>query len=169
MQRPERGECADDYFDYIDLVPEGHVLDTLEQQANATADLLDEINEETAEHRYAPGKWSIKEVVGHVIDAERVFAARAHWFARENAEPLPPMDQDHFLTHGHFGERSLASLADEFRVTRMATVSMFRGFSDRVDMLQGTASGVQFTVRTMPWIIAGHELHHAAVLREKYL
>lgn len=169
MQKPERGECADYYFRYIDKVPDGDVLDILERQLTEMSEFLDSISEEQGNFRYAEGKWSVKEVVGHINDTERVFAYRALWFARNNQDPIPGMDQDHFAEFGDFGNRTLLNLVEEFRTIRQATLTLLRGISAEVAHRRGVASGVEFTVQSIPWIIAGHATHHKKVLSEKYL
>ena len=167
--RPARGEYADYYAGYIDLVPEGEIIEILTRQIGETADFLSSLGEEKGNHRYQPGKWSIKEVIGHVTDSERVFAYRALCFARGERAPQPGFDQDAYVAAADFNRRSLGDLAAEFSQARYANVTLFGGFDDDVWLRRGVANGVEFTVRSIPYIIAGHELHHIAVIRERYL
>lgn len=167
--RPGTGEHAPYYGLYVRQVPDGDVLDILAAQADGTVQLLASLDEAQAAWRYAPGKWSVKQVVGHVIDVERVFAYRALHFAREDSAPLPSMEQDEWARAAASDQRSISSLLDEFIAVRRGVVAMFRGFASAVWTRRGTASGFEFTVRSLPYIIAGHELHHRSVLETKYL
>jgi hypothetical protein len=169
MQRPGPSEHHEYYSGYIDLVPDGDVLASLETQIGRTLELLGTIPRTKEEHRYAPGKWSIREVVGHLVDAERVFAFRALWMARGASGELGSMEQDEWAATSNAGSRSLAGLAREWGVLRGANVLMFRSFDDAMWARQGIASGRSFAVRTFPWIIAGHELHHRVRLERDYL
>lgn len=169
LARPAADDYAPYYGRYIDQVPDGDVLRLLEDQIADTAQLLGDIAEERASHRYAPGKWSIKEVVGHLSDAERIFAYRALRIARGDETPLPGFDQEPYVTAGNFDRRTLADLTAEFSSVRAATLTLFRGLDEEAFMRRGTASGVVFTVRALPYIIAGHERHHVTILRQKYL
>lgn len=169
LSRPKTDEYAPYYGLYIDQVPEGDVLDLLECQVADTVRLLLPLTDAQAEYRYAPGKWSVKEVVGHLIDTERVFALRAVHFARRDPAPLPSFEQDGYVEHGFFDQRALSSLLDEYAALRRANVLTFRGILPEAWGLRGIASGLTFTARTFPFIIAGHELHHRRVLHERYL
>jgi hypothetical protein len=169
LARPVAADYAPYYGRYIDQVPDGDVLRLLEDQIADTLRLLDDVPEGRAAHRYAPGKWSIKEVVGHLSDAERIFGYRALRIARGDETPLPGFDQDPYVIAGNFDRRALADLTAEFASIRAATLTLFRGLDADAFMRRGTASGVVFTVRALPYIIAGHERHHIAILRQKYL
>jgi uncharacterized damage-inducible protein DinB len=167
--RPGADDHAPYYGVYVRQVPDGDVLETLAREVGGTVALLEPLDETQATYRYAPGKWSVKEVLGHVIDVERVFAQRALHFARNDAAPLPSMEQDGWVETGYFDRRTLASLLEEFRVVRQANLAMFRGFDSEAWANRGVASGVEFTVRSIPYIIAGHEIHHRKVLEARYL
>jgi len=168
MQRPRSNEYPPYYNRYIDLIENEDILAVLENQRQEMSDLLNSFGEEAAAFRYAPDKWSVKEVVGHVIDVERIFAYRALRFARSDKTPLPEFDQDEYIKHANFDARTLIDIADEYRAVREATLSMFYSFKDAYLNYEGTASGFRFTVRAIPYIIAGHEVHHQQVIREKY-
>jgi hypothetical protein len=168
-RRPRSGEFDDFYRGYIDKVPDGEIVTILASQLDDTLALMGGVSEERACHRYEPGKWSIKEVVGHVLDTERVFAYRALAFARSDPAPLPDMDQERWVSSAHFGRRTLAQLLGELSLLRASNAAMFSGFSDHDLSLRGRASGREFTVRAVLYIIAGHELHHREVLAERYL
>jgi hypothetical protein len=166
---PAAGEHSPYYARYIALVPGGDLIATLERQGEETARLLSGISDEHAGHRYAPGKWSIREVVGHLTDAERIFAYRALRFGRADATPLPGFDENSYTPAGEFEQRSLGELIDDFRAARASTVALFRGLPEAAMTRAGTASDAHCTVRALAWITAGHELHHVKILRERYL
>lgn len=167
--RPDRDEYAPYYAGYIDEVPDGDILEVLATQGEATVALLEGVPEDRGDHRYAPGKWSLKEVVGHVNDVERVFALRALAFARGERAALFGMEQDEWVAAAGFDRRTVRSLAAEFHAIRGATLHLLRGLAAADWLRRGTASGVVFSVRAIPWILAGHERHHMAVIRERYL
>ena len=167
--RPEKDEYAPYYDKYVSLVHDGEVVETLERQIEDTLALLRGVGEERAGHRYAPGKWSIREVVGHMIDTERIFAYRALAIARGEQQPLPGMDQDEYMAGANFDARTLSDLLDQFEHVRRANVLMLRGLSDEAWVRRGVASGNEVTVRAIAYIIAGHEAHHVQVLRTRYL
>lgn len=168
-ERPDPTEYAAYYGTYVDLVPPGEILRTLEAQLHATLALLTPVDEATALHRYAPGKWSVKEVLGHVIDSERVFALRALAFSRGERARLFGFEQDDWVAAGGFDGRPLRDLLAEFEAVRRATLHQFAGLDATAWMRRGVANDVEFTVRAVPWILAGHERHHVDVLRKRYL
>jgi len=168
MERPGAREAAPYYFRYIDLVPSGDVLSVLEGQTRETVALLEPISEERSRHRYAPDKWSIRQVLSHVNDAERVFASRALWFARGFESPLPSFDQETSAAAAGADERTWASHVDEFQAVRAATLALFRSLAPEAWARRGVASGTPVTVKALAYIVAGHVFHHAAVLRERY-
>jgi len=145
------------------------VLEVLELQIPETVELLRSISETQSRHRYAPGKWTIREVVGHVNDVERLFVFRAFWFARGLNEPLPSFDQEVAARENGADERALSSHIDEFRAIRAATLTFFRELSSDAWLRRGVASGNPFSVRALAYITAGHVAHHNRILREKYL
>lgn len=167
--KPQTNEYAAYYEKYVSLVAEGDVVETLERQGEETLALLQTVGEERAGHRYEPGKWSIKQVVGHVIDGERIFAYRALAIARGERQPLPGMDQDEYMAGSDFDSRTLADLSEEFSHVRRANVLMLRGLRDEAWSRRGVASDNEVTVRALVYIIAGHEAHHVQILRTRYL
>jgi uncharacterized damage-inducible protein DinB len=134
-----------------------------------TQSLLRSIAPAMATHRYAPGKWTVNEVIGHVIDAERIFATRALRFARGDQQPLPGFEQDDYVRAAKSDGYPLAELASELDVLRQATIFFFRHLDEEAWMRKGIASGAEVTVRALAYIIAGHELHHRQLLRTRYL
>ncbi len=169
MNRPAQSEHAPYYSRYIDLVPDGPIVEVLRSQVRETMELLRSIPEAKGNHAYAPGKWTIKEVFGHVIDSERVFSYRALRIGRGDATPLPGFEQDDYVPQGGFASRTLQDLADELEVVRRATLLLFEGFPKDAWARMGTASGNPVSVQALAYIIAGHERHHVKVLRERYL
>jgi hypothetical protein len=169
MTTPERTEAADYYFTYIDKVGRGDICETLEAQMGETAAFLRGISDERSLHRYASDKWSIRQVVGHLNDAERVFAFRAFWFARGFDSSLPSFDQDIAVTSAGSDARAWPSLIDEFQAVRAASMSLFNNLPAEAWMRRGMASGNPFTVRALAYIVAGHVAHHVGIVRERYL
>lgn len=169
LARPAPTEYAPYYAQYVDMLPEGNILDILQSQHRDTQQLLAAVGETGGDFRYAPGKWSLKQVIGHLCDSERVFAYRALVFARNDRSPLPSMEQDDYVQQSNFEGRTLLSIANEFASIRAATLSLFHSVDGDMWMRRGTANNVEFTVRAMPYIIGGHELHHMAVVRTRYL
>ena len=158
------------YETYISKVPpKGDLLTVLEDQRRETQQLLAGLSDTKALHRYAPGKWSIKEVVGHLMDTERVFCYRALAFARGDANSLPGFDEKAWAPAGRFDARSLTDLAAESDAVRRATIALFGGLDGEALARRGTANNNPISVRALGWVIAGHERHHLAILRERYL
>jgi len=169
LSRPEAGEYAPYYERYIALVPDGDIVSILGEQIGATLELLKGVAESKADSSYAPGKWTIKEVVGHMIDSERIFAYRALRLARNDQTPLAGYEQDDYVKNGGFGERELGDLISEFECVRRSNIHLLKSLSDQSWQRRGLANNNEVSVRALAYIIAGHELHHASVLREKYL
>jgi uncharacterized damage-inducible protein DinB len=167
--RPGADEYAPFYAGYIAEVPEGDVLDLLLHQADQTLATLRPLPAARWRHRYAPGKWSVAEVLGHVTDAERVFVYRALRIARGDQTPLAGFDENAFMTMAGFDERAPAGLLTEYVAVREATLALFRGLPSGAGERRGVASGAGVSVRALAYIIAGHERHHLRVLQERYL
>jgi DinB superfamily len=167
--KPEPSEAAPYYFIYIDKVPRGDICQILEAQRGETIALLRGISEERSLYRYAPDKWTVRAVLSHINDAERLFVFRAFWFARGFDSPLPSFEQETATAAARADERPLASHIEEFESVRAATLSFFQSLSELAWMRQGVASGYPFSVRALAYITAGHVVHHAAILRERYL
>ena len=167
--RPDASEYASFYETYVSLVPEGDVVEAMSRQLAEVTALFGGIGEERGGHSYAPGKWSIRQIIGHVIDGERIFAYRALAIARGERQALPGMDQDEYMASSDFDSRTLADLAAEFAHARAANVLMFRGLSEDAWTRRGTASEREVTVRALAHIIVGHVAHHLGVLRARYL
>ena len=166
---PERHEAGEYYFKYIDLVPEGDVRETLAAQRAEALAFFRGIPDERAAHRYEPGKWSIKAVLAHVNDCERLFAFRAFWFARGFDAPLPSFDQEVADRHARPDDRSWGSHIEEFGSLRTATLDFFSHLSPEAWLRSGIASENPFSVRALGFIAAGHVIHHNRMLKERYL
>lgn len=166
---PERTEAAEYYFTYIDQVGGGDIRQILEAQAGETLRVLrDTFSEELSRHRYAPDKWSIKQVLSHVNDTERAFVFRALWFARGFDSPLPSFDQNIAIAGAAADERSWNSHLVEFEAVRAATLTFFQNLPAEAWLRRGVASGNTFTVRALAYITAGHVTHHMRILQERY-
>jgi hypothetical protein len=169
MGLPQRTEAASHYFTYIDLISGDDILQTMNVQLDDTAALLVGVSEEKSLHRYAPDKWSVRQVISHVNDTERVFAFRALWFARGFSDPLPSFDQNMASNAARADDYSWASHVQEFRKIREATLVLFRNLPAEAWVRSGVASGNSVTVNALAYIIAGHVAHHGAILQERYL
>lgn len=169
VPRPVEGDCAPYFFTYINrIAADEDVLAVLADLDRSTPALLAPVLDELAGFRYAPGKWSVREVVGHVSDAERVFAYRALTIARGDTTSLPAFEENEWAEVSNADSRSLADLVGELHAVRAASLALFRGFGAAEWERAGTASGKHLAVRALPYIIAGHERHHVEVLRERY-
>ncbi len=168
-KRPASTEFDPYYNTYISKVPDGDIIEILRHQRRESLALYRAISSEKANYRYADGKWSIKEVVGHMIDTEWVFTSRALWVARGDQSALPGMDQDAFLANSNIGERDFDAMVEEYNHLRLANTTLFASFGDGVLDRAGIADKVSSTVRARIYIIAGHELHHIGVLKDRYL
>ena len=169
MTRPQTTEAASYYFKYIDLITSDDIVPTMENQMGEMLQFLNGISEEQSLHAYAPGKWTIREVLNHVNDGERVFAGRAFWFARGFNDPLPSFEQDVAVEMAHANNTSWADLVEEFKNVRLATISLFKSLPEEAWERTGVASDNAVSVRAIAYIIAGHVAHHRGVLTEKYL
>ncbi len=164
-----KAEEHDPYFGrYVSLVQDPDILSTLQKQWGETMALLRGLSEEDGDFRYAPGKWSAKEVVGHVNDTERIFAYRALRMARADKTPLAGFEQDDYVRTGGFEKRRLADLVEEFDAIRKTTMFLFRGLEPDAWTRAGIANNGALTVRALAYLIAGHELHHRRIFQEKY-
>jgi hypothetical protein len=167
-RRPERSEFAEYYATYVDKVPDGHIRQILETQAVQVPASLEAISETQSEYRYAADKWSIREVLAHINDCERLFTFRAFWFARGFGGPLPSFDQNVAMTGANANARPWANHIAEFRAIRAATLALFGNLPADAWDCRGIASDNPVTVRALAYITAGHVAHHMALLNERY-
>jgi len=168
MPRPDPSEHAPYYSRYIDLVPDGDLVRTLATQGEETRARLASVPPERETYRYAPGKWSLRQVVGHLIDTERLFAFRSLWFARGAGSPLPGMEQDEWAEVSDAADRPLAELLGEWAAVRRDTLALLGGYDEAAWARSGVASDNPMSVRACGWIIAGHELWHRRGLERDY-
>lgn len=169
MTKPPKTEYAPYYEKYVSLVPEGNIVNTLTKQLGDTLAAWRAVPADKADHRYAPGKWSTKEMMVHVIDTERIMAYRALRIARGDKTPLPGFEQDDFMANTDWSTRTIADLADEFEAVRKSNLHLFRHLTDSAWQQVGTASNNPISTRALAYIIAGHELYHQEILRDRYL
>lgn len=167
--RPEQAEAASYYFTYIDQVAGDDIAAVIERQLDEAMATFAGISEETSQHRYAPDKWSIRQVLNHVTDTERAFAFRTLWFARGFDAPLPGYDQNIAAAGAGADGIAWAAHVEEFRRVRLSTISLFANLPPEAWTRSGIASDNRFTVRAMAFIVAGHVVHHLRILRERYL
>jgi uncharacterized damage-inducible protein DinB len=167
--RPRQDQATGYHWKYVELVRDDDVLAALEREGRTTRTLLESVDEERADHRYESGKWSVKEVVGHLLDSERIFAYRALRIGRGDPTPLSGYEQDDYVRAGRFDSRKLSALSEELALARAASLALFRGFDEEAWRQSGTANNMKVLAATFPWLMLGHELHHRAVLIERYL
>jgi uncharacterized protein (TIGR03083 family) len=166
--RPAPDEIPPYIVDYIGKVPESDPIAVLAAQIEVTATLLRELSETDALKRYAPGKWSVKEIVGHLTDTERIVSYRALRIARGDETPLPAFDENAYVPPAKFDARPLADLVADLRTVRTATLALFRSFDADAWRRRGTASGKPISVRAIGYMIPGHERHHVDILKTRY-
>ena len=168
QKRPQKSDYAIYYEHYIGLVPGGDFLEILQEQHSTLVRLLSPLTEQQADFRYAPGKWSIKETIGHLSDAERIFAYRLLRIARGDQTPLASFEQDPYIETGNFSARNLADLLEEFSTVRQASITLIRSLGEKAWVRRGTASQKEITALALAFIIAGHERHHRIILEQRY-
>lgn len=166
--RPGAEEFAPYFGRYINLVPDGDVREILREQTTGVVRLLAPLREEQANYSYAEGKWSVKEVLGHIIDTERIFTYRLLRIARNDKTALPGFEQDDFVKYGLHARQPWPDLVEEFQVVRSATMCLLRGLDGEALARTGTASGMPISARSLAWLVPGHVLAHLAILHERY-
>ncbi len=169
IERPRADEHSPYYAKYIASVPEGDLVELLREQIGETVELLQNVSADRANYAYAPDKWTIKEVVGHLADVERVMAYRALSFARADKADLPGFDENAWVPTANFAARTLPDLLEEFQAVRAATIEFVRHLGPEELTRRGSANQNDVSVRALLYIVAGHERHHAELLRERYL
>ena len=168
--KPTDQEYAEFYRDYISKVLDSNdIIGYLEIQTKRVVQLFRTITPSQSNFQYQPGKWSVKEVIGHLVDSERVFGYRAMCIARRETQSLPGFEQDDYVRVANFAYRNLDSLIDEFQHIRQANITLFNSLDEETGKLMGTANGTPVSVRALVYIIAGHTDHHINILKERYL
>ncbi|HTM88116.1 MAG TPA: DinB family protein [Terriglobales bacterium] len=165
--RPQASEYSAGLESYIRRVPEGDIVDLLEKQIEETLAFVRPLSEREATSRRKPAEWNIKEIVGHLCDAERLMSCRALRFARGDAQPIPGWEQDDYVRESNFSARTLQDLAEEFEHLRRANLALFRSFPAEAYGRRGVANGKEVSVRALLYVIAGHERHHLEQLRQR--
>jgi len=166
--RPAKGDYAEYYQPYIDAVKGDDIFRILIEQNLESQNVLNSFSESKGNYSYSEEKWTVKEVIGHMMDVERIFAYRAFAISRGETKPLPGMDQDIYVKNGNFSKRQLFDLVYEFRLLRESNILLFGSFDNSVLQNRGNASGYEVTVLALMYITAGHEKHHLNILSEKY-
>ena len=169
LSRPLPGEFAPAYAPYVAAVPTGDVLAILQVQSDAVSALFGGLSEAQAGFRYAPGKWSMKDLLQHLIDAERVFSYRAMRVGRGDTTPLPGYEENAFAAAAHADHRAMADLLAEWQAVRAGSQALFRSLPEAAWANVGNANGVPITARCFPFLCAGHTAHHLGIIRERYL
>ncbi len=166
--KPNANEYGSYYERYILLVPDGNILDILSKQNDQVKVFFNEISEEISQYRYAEGKWSIREILGHIIDTERIFSYRALRISRNDKTALPGFEQDDYVPFSNHANTLLKNLVEEFFLLRKANLKLFASFTGEMWMRTGTASENPLSVKAAAYILAGHPLHHINVIKERY-
>jgi uncharacterized damage-inducible protein DinB len=170
IEKPVLGEYPFYASMYIDLLPnDGLLLKHLKDNLDLVKSIISALPEEKWSYRYAPDKWTIKEVLVHIIDDERIYAYRALCFARNEKIDLPGFEQDEYVLYSNANERSMDNIVEEYEAVRFATIALFNGFDQTALLRQGVANKNKATVRALGYHIAGHEMHHVNIIKEKYL
>ncbi|HEX9960929.1 MAG TPA: DinB family protein [Pyrinomonadaceae bacterium] len=169
MSRPEKNEYAEYYETYVSLVEETDIVSALQHQLSEMENLFAEITEEKGAYAYAEGKWSIKQLVGHMIDGERIFSYRALRISRSDLTPIEGFEQDGYIENANFNAAKLSDLLDEFALVRRANILLFKNLTAGAWSRTGTASDAEVSVRALAYIMVGHFRHHANVLKTRYL
>ncbi|MES2730120.1 MAG: DinB family protein [Bacteroidota bacterium] len=169
IARPSAEEYPEWVTGYIATVQSENLLEALQASHDHNLSQIQTLNEEQLTYRYEPGKWTIKEVLGHIIDTERIMAYRALRFARKDKTPLPGFDQDLFVENAQTQQRDIQAIMKEYSAVRQANIELFRSFNEETLAQSGTANDRQISVRALGYTIAGHETHHWNIIKERYL
>jgi hypothetical protein len=169
VNRPEKDEFAPYYLPYVNSVPEGDILSILKQQLEDTIHLVKNVSDEQGQFCYAPGKWSLKEVVGHMTDTEQIMAYRLLCIARGETVSLPGFDENRYVAHASFNKQPIEQLLANLSVVRQSTILLLNSLDAESYIRKGLANKVEVTVRALAYIIAGHALHHCQIINERYI
>jgi hypothetical protein len=169
FQRPAKNEYPAYYVPYVDLVPEGDLVELLRESLKKTVSLLEGISEEVSLNRYAPGKWSIKEVLGHITDTERIMSYRLLRVGRSDQTPLAGFDENQYVQAAQTNNLSIKTILEDFKAVRNATITLIQNLPSEAWENKGNANGMEITTRAIAYIIAGHQMHHCKIIEERYL
>lgn len=167
--RPSKADYAEYYQKYIDLIEGDDILQILSSLNSEASDICNSFSQTRGDYSYAEGKWTVKEVIGHMMDTDRIFAYRALAIARGEKQPLPSFNQDEYVKNGKFNMRNLSDLTYEYRIVRESNLQLFKGFDRSIYSNRGIAAGNEVTVLALMWMIAGHQKHHLNILKERYM
>ena len=168
LKKPESNEYAPYYEKYVSSVPEGDLLQILDVQIKETMNLVKDLNEDQAQFRYAPEKWTIKEVIGHITDTERIMSYRLLCIGRGEMAKLPGYDDNEYVKNGQFNRFSIRELVEQLSYVRQNTIALLKSLDDESLLRRGNANGTEVTARAIAYIIAGHELHHRTLIKDRY-
>jgi hypothetical protein len=168
MTRPSESDYAPAHAAYVALVPEDDIMSAMEQQSSEMQKVLSSLDEPKSQYRYADGKWSVKEVIGHIVDAERIVGYRALAVARGEQQPLPGFDEQTYVQNASFDGWKLGDLAEEYALCRRTNIVFFKNLPAEAWDRSGTANNARVSVRGLAYVIVGHARHHLQVLRERY-
>ncbi len=169
ITKPQSSELTDYYKSYLKYIPETDLLQTMEELSGITAHFLSGISDDDSQTTYAPGKWQVKEVIGHLCDTERILVYRALRFARKDETPLTGFEENDYVKNANFKTRSWSSIREEKRILSEGTLHFFKSLDPQNFDLQGTANGNKVSVRSILFFIIAHERHHLQVIKERYL
>lgn len=167
--RPKTSEYNEDFSQYVDLVPDGDIIAILSEQVKGTLEKLNGVSEEQAQFKYAPGKWSIKEVLGHMADTERIMAYRLLSIARGETVSLPGFDEEIYVSFANFNHQTIKDHLENLNIVRQSTLHLLKSLQDNTWLRKGTANHSDISVRALAYIIAGHELHHRQLIIDRYI
>ncbi|MDM5227080.1 DinB family protein [Cytobacillus sp. NJ13] len=169
LKKPESNEYAPYYENYVSSVPEGDLLQILDGQIKETTNLVKDLNEDQAHFRYAPEKWTVKEVIGHITDTERIMSYRLLCIGRGEKAKLPGYDDNEYVKTGQFNRFSIKELLEQLSHARQNTIALLKSLDDEALLRSGNANGTEVTARAIAYIIAGHELHHRTLIKDRYM
>ena len=169
ITKPTPNEYPADFDHYVKLVPSNDLLAYFDSQTESVATLGARLTEEQLHYRYAPGKWSIQDVFGHLIDCERIYGYRALCIARAEKLPLPGFEENDYARESNADKRDITDIIKDYETVRASTISLFKSFDEEILLRIGIANGAPRSVRTLGYLAAGHELHHLGVIKERYL
>ncbi|WP_436374920.1 DinB family protein [Cytobacillus sp. BC1816] len=169
LKKPKSNEYAPYYEKYVSSVPEGDLLQILDEQIKETMNLVKDLNEDQAQFRYAPEKWTVKEVIGHITDTERIMSYRLLCIGRGDLAKLPGYDDNEYVKNGQFNRFSIRELVEQLSYVRQNTIALLKSLDDESLLRRGNANGTEVTARAIAYIIAGHELHHRTLIKDRYM
>jgi uncharacterized damage-inducible protein DinB len=169
MDRPTQKEYASYYKGYVDIVPKGNIIKIMEKQNEQFCEFLAQVTDKKADYRYAEGKWSVKEVIGHIVDTELVFLYRALRFSRKDTQELPGFEQNDYVANSNYSQQTLGDLVEQFYLLRKTSVAFYKSLAKNTWTNKGKANGQSVTVKALSYIMVGHVIHHMQIINKRYL